>query len=155
MKVMRRYSAVVLTLAVLGLVAPAAYAQSDARLGNIFAPPKLEPTQTRICFVNFCDTMLCGVDQGNNVSCLWDWTCTGTDLEETLGTIVPGESATVAGYLAGIDFTTSWVIDIDAHLVDLFFWAGVGSTITVQQNQPFTLNCVAPASRPSLLESIR
>jgi hypothetical protein len=126
-----------------------------ARPGNIFEPPRFVPAQTKVCFVNFCDTMTCGVDQGNNVSCLWDWTCTGTDLEETLGTSVPHDSITVAGYLAGLDVTTSWVIDVEAQLIDLFFWNGIGSTLPVQLNQPFTLNCADASARPSIIESSR
>jgi hypothetical protein len=153
---MKRTSVVFMILAVLVVMAPAAFAQGDTpRGGNIFAPPRLEPTQTKICFVNFCDTMLCAVDQGDNVSCLWDWQCTGTDQEEMLGRIVPHDTANVAGYLGLADLTVGWEIHIEQHLVDLWLWQGVGSTAAIQQNQPFTLNCADGANAPSILESSR
>lgn len=97
------------------------------------------PGGTRVCLDSFCDVFFCGRDNGNNISCEWDWTCTGTDNEEMIGTIV-GQTVTIGGLLEAIGLTESGVFDASTRTVDLWIWNGIGST-SLLASDTWTLNC--------------
>jgi len=97
------------------------------------------PGGARVCLDTFCDVFYCGKDNGNNISCEWDWTCTGTDNEEMIGTLI-SKKVTVGGLLQAIGLTESAVFDVPTRTVDLWIWNAIGST-SLLASDTWTLNC--------------
>ena len=90
---------------------------------------------------NFCDRLEVNLDISGNAYGLWDWQCDGITMEEVLGTKM-GPTAVVAGHLAGIAATASWVFDdIPGSTADLWVYqdGGLSAPTLGAPNQPYTV----------------
>jgi len=104
-----------------------------------FNEVELIPSGTRVCLDTFCDVFFCGKDNGNNITCEWDWTCDGSDNEEMIGTLID-KKVTVGGLLEAIGLTESGVFNTTTRTVDLWIWNGIGST-SLLASDTWSLNC--------------
>jgi len=109
---------------------------------------------TVICLDSFCDTFDCGIDNGNIVTCSWNYNCSGTDNEQLIGGKF-GPDIAVGGEINGQGTTWGWTIDVPNSTMSLYRWDGVGQSF-LQTTDTFTLNsCDFARSGASVLESIQ
>lgn len=124
---------------------------------SVAAAPDALDTQAAalICLDTFCDTMSCGLDNGNTVTCSWDWTCDGSDNEEMIGNKY-GARLSVGGELDAIALVEGWDIDIASSFAEIYIWNGVGSS-SFLASDTFTINCVNEdrSHLPSVMSTLK
>ena len=94
-------------------------------------------TQT-ICLDNYCDTVLCGLDNDNVVTCKWNWTCSHTDDAPAIGAH-HRDTIVFSADLVDIGRLETWDIVLPLKKATIWIWDDVGQS-SFLASDTFTLN---------------
>jgi len=111
-----------------------------------------DPTGAVICLDAFCDTLECDLDNGEIVTCAWNWTCTGSDDQPMIGA-KHGSEIAIGGAFNGE--TYGWDLDVPTLSFNLLEWDGIGQS-SLLVSGTFTINtCNFARSGESIFDSVR
>jgi hypothetical protein len=109
-----------------------------------------------ICLDNYCDTVLCGLDNSNVVTCKWNWTCSHTDDAPAIGAQHRGKLVFSAD-LVDIARLETWDVDLPLKKATIWIFDDVGQS-SFLASDTFTLNSCTFAGpsngKPSLMSTL-
>ena len=109
-----------------------------------------------ICLNSYCDTVQCGLDNGNVVTCKWNWLCTHTDDAAAIGAQHRGKLV-FSSDLVDIALLETWDVDLVLKTATIWIWDDIGKS-TLLASDTFTLNSCTfdgPSNgKPSLISTL-